>query len=143
LGVERIAYLDQRVATLDDAETVLENLRRCTPRTPETERRIKLGRFLFGGDAALKRAGELSGGERMRAGLACALLADEPPELLLLDEPGNHLDRDSLEQLEGALSCFEGAFIVVTHDRSLREAIGCDTVWALSRAGLEASWGSL
>ncbi|WP_305792511.1 hypothetical protein [Cedecea sp. FDAARGOS_727] len=61
-------------------------------------------------------SGLLSGGERLKAALACVLYADPAPELLLLDEPSNHLDLASLHALESMLSGYQGAFMVVSHD---------------------------
>src|SRR5262249_4161861 len=86
-GDIRIAVLDQKVDVLDDSLSILENVKRVASRRPNHELRILLGRFLFYHDAALKPASLLSGGERMRAGLACLLAADQAPELLILDEP--------------------------------------------------------
>src|SRR5262249_16755152 len=87
-----IGLLDQKVDVLDDSLSVLDNLKRTTKDRADFELRILLGRFLFYHDAALKPAGVLSGGERMRAGLACLLGADRAPEILILDEPTNNLD---------------------------------------------------
>src|SRR5215510_3724902 len=123
VGAERIGLLDQQVSSLDDSLTVLENLRRAAPLRPESELRTLLGRFLFIRDAALKPASVLSGGERMRAGLACLLGADQSPEILIADEPTNNLDLPSVEELVFALRGFGGALIVVSHDAAFIEEL--------------------
>ncbi|HEY7184436.1 MAG TPA: ABC-F family ATP-binding cassette domain-containing protein [Blastocatellia bacterium] len=125
-GAERIGFLDQTVSALDDSLTVLENLRRAAPSRPESDLRTLLGRFLFIRDAALKPASVLSGGERMRAGLACLLGADQSPEILILDEATNNLDLPSVEELASALRGFGGAMIVVSHDSTFIEEIGVE-----------------
>jgi ATPase subunit of ABC transporter with duplicated ATPase domains len=128
VGAERIGLLDQRVSSLDDSLTVLENLKRAAPLRPESELRTLLGRFLFIRDEALKPASVLSGGERMRAGLACMLGADQSPEILIADEPTNNLDLPSVEELVSALRGFGGALIVVSHDITFIEEIGVERV---------------
>jgi ATPase subunit of ABC transporter with duplicated ATPase domains len=69
-------------------------------------------------------SGQLSGGERLKAALACALYADPPARLLLLDEPGNHLDLASLAALEAMLGQYAGALVVVSHDEVFLERLG-------------------
>jgi ATPase subunit of ABC transporter with duplicated ATPase domains len=128
VGAGRIGLLDQRVSALDDSLTVLENLKRAAPLRPESELRTLLGRFLFIRDAALKPASILSGGERMRAGLACLLGADQSPEIFIADEPTNNLDLTSIEELVSALRGFGGAMIVVSHDAAFIEEIGVERV---------------
>jgi ATPase subunit of ABC transporter with duplicated ATPase domains len=123
---DRIALLDQHVSLLDPAARILDNLRRLNPTLSENEARATLARFAFRNRAAEQTAGTLSGGERLRAGLACVFARPEPPWLLLLDEPTNHLDLDSIEVLEQALSGFDGALIVVSHDDALLEAIAIE-----------------
>jgi len=128
VGAGRIGLLDQRVSALDDSLTVLENLKRAAPLRPEGELRTLLGRFLFIRDAALKPASILSGGERMRAGLACLLGADQSPEIFIADEPTNNLDLTSVEELVSALRGFGGAMILVSHDAAFVEEIGVERV---------------
>lgn len=79
---------------------------------------------MFRADAALQRVSSLSGGQMLRAGLACVLGGESPPDLLILDEPTNHLDIDSIETVEAGLRAFDGALIVVSHDEAFLEAIG-------------------
>jgi ATPase subunit of ABC transporter with duplicated ATPase domains len=121
---DRIAMLDQHVGLLDASASILDNLRRLNPDLSDNEARAALARFAFRNKAALQIAGTLSGGERLRAGLACVFARPKPPLLLLLDEPTNHLDLASIEVLERALLGFDGALIVVSHDRRFLQAIG-------------------
>jgi ATPase subunit of ABC transporter with duplicated ATPase domains len=124
VGVKRVTCLDQKAALLRPEWSVLENYRACNPGLSETDCRLTLARFLFRTDAVHKPAAALSGGERLRAGLACTLTAAVPPPLLLLDEPTNHLDLESLDNLEQALRGYTGALLVVSHDRTFLENIG-------------------
>ena len=120
----RVAYLSQRLDLLDDGISVAENLARSAPSLPLTRRRHLLAQFLFRGDAVDLAAGALSGGERLRATLACVLFAEPAPQLLLLDEPTNNLDLAGLTQLESALAAYRGAFVVVSHDPVFLGRIG-------------------
>jgi ATPase subunit of ABC transporter with duplicated ATPase domains len=121
---DRMAVLDQHVGLLDAGASVLDNLRRLNPDLSDNEAHAALARFAFRNKAALQMSGTLSGGERLRAGLACVFARPRPPLLLLLDEPTNHLDLTSIEVLEAALSGFDGALIAVSHDRTFLQAIG-------------------
>jgi ATPase subunit of ABC transporter with duplicated ATPase domains len=123
-GVERIGYLDQQVSLLRGDWSVLDNFRAWAPQLSETVCRLTLARFLFRTDAVHRRADTLSGGERLRAALACVLTGVAPPHLLLLDEPTNHLDLDSLANLEQALRLYTGALLIVSHDRTFLDAVG-------------------
>jgi ATPase subunit of ABC transporter with duplicated ATPase domains len=106
-------------------------MRRLNPELSGNEAHAALARFAFRNKAALQLAGTLSGGERLRAGLACVFARPEPPLLLLLDEPTNHLDLASIEELETALTNFDGALIVVSHDQAFLRAIGIEREIAL------------
>ncbi|SHH11170.1 ABC-F family ATP-binding cassette domain-containing protein [Streptoalloteichus hindustanus] len=130
----RVAHLSQRLDLLRPEWTVHESLRRFAPELSETQLRHRLAQFLFTGDRVRLPVAALSGGERLRATLACVLNAEPAPRLLLLDEPTNNLDLVSVEQLESALNAYEGAFLVVSHDRAFLSAIGV-TRWLELRDG--------
>ena len=122
---------DQHVGLLDPERSILENFRRINPDAEENFCRSALARYAFRADAALQRVATLSGGERMRAGLACVLAGGEMPELLILDEPTNHLDIDSIVEIEAGLREFSGALFVVSHDTAFLDAIGIERVISL------------
>jgi ATP-binding cassette, subfamily F, member 3 len=105
---------------LDLSLTPVETLSAKRPKLIVEEVRTQLGGFGFSADKALTRVGELSGGERARLMLALATL--DKPNLLILDEPTNHLDIDARNELLSALNDFDGAVVLVSHDRRLIEA---------------------
>lgn len=122
----RIAYLSQRLDLLDLDRTIAENFAAFAPNLPESQRMTLLARFLFRGARSQLPVGVLSGGERLRATLACVLFAEPAPQLLLLDEPTNNLDLVSVGQLESALAAYQGAFVVVSHDERFLAEIKVD-----------------
>ena len=125
-GDGRIAYLSQRLDLLDEQRSVLENLMSWAPTLSITRRRHLLAQFLFQDNRIDLPVSVLSGGERLRATLACVLFAEPAPHLLLLDEPTNNLDLVSVAQLESALNAYRGAFIVVSHDQRFLDAIAIE-----------------
>jgi ATPase subunit of ABC transporter with duplicated ATPase domains len=128
-----LAMLDQRVGILDPATSIRDNFRRLNPAVDENGCRAALARFMFRADAALQIVATLSGGQMLRAGLACVLGGARPPSLLILDEPTNHLDIDSIEAVEAGLRAYDGALLVVSHDEAFLEAIGITRPLALER----------
>ena len=122
----RSVMLDQRAAVLEDGESILDAFRRINPAATLNDAHAALARFLFRNTAAHQVVGSLSGGERLRAALACVLSGGAPPQLLILDEPTNHLDLASIEAVEQALSGYDGALLVVSHDPDFLDAIGIE-----------------
>ena len=116
-----IGYFAQhQLGTLRPDQSPLWHIQKLSPDVREQEIRNFLGSFNFIGDAALQKTEPFSGGEKAR--LALAMIVWQKPNLLLLDEPTNHLDLDMRHALTLALQSFQGALIVVSHDRSLLEA---------------------
>jgi ATPase subunit of ABC transporter with duplicated ATPase domains len=116
LHADRVGYLPQRLDGLDNDATVLDTVLAAAPAARPVEVRNQLARFLLRGATVERPVGSLSGGERFRVSLARLLLADPPPQLLVLDEPTNNLDLQSVDQLVDALRAYRGAVLVVSHD---------------------------
>jgi len=118
------AYLDQRLSLLQPGRTVMEELQDACPGTPVDVLRTRLAWLGLAARQVEQPAGRLSGGEQLKAALACALHAEPPAPLLLLDEPCNHLDLPSLQALEAMLRGYAGTLVVVSHDEDFLQAIG-------------------
>lgn len=118
--------MDQEAALLRPDETLIEAWRRLNPEGSPNDAHAALARFLFRNTAAHRTVGTLSGGERLRAALACVMTGVRPPALLVLDEPTNHLDLESIEAVEAALKSYDGALVVVSHDADFLDAVGVD-----------------
>jgi ATP-binding cassette subfamily F protein 3 len=123
----KLGYLSQHADELSagGARTVLEACVKRTGLTPGKARAL-LGTFLFSGEEVEKPLDGISGGERQR--LTLAILVSSGANVLILDEPTNHLDLDAREALEDALHAYEGALLLVSHDRALLDAVGSRTV---------------
>ena len=119
-GKMQVGYFAQhQVEELDIDDTPLQHMTRQMPDAKPSQVRGQLGRFGFSGDKAELKVRHLSGGERAR--LALALITRNAPHMMILDEPTNHLDVDAREALVQALNEYEGAVVVVSHDRHLLE----------------------
>ncbi|CZF80410.1 ABC transporter ATP-binding protein [Grimontia marina] len=119
-GVKIGYFAQHQLETLRDDETAIQHMMRLAPEATEQQLRDYLGSFGFHGDKALDVIAPFSGGEKAR--LVLALIVWQKPNLLLLDEPTNHLDLDMRAALTMALQSFEGAMVIVSHDRYLLRA---------------------
>ncbi len=119
-----VVGLDQDVRLLDPALSIRENYLRLNPHDDENACRGALARLAFRADIALKQVGVLSGGELLRAGLACTIGSSRPPNLLILDEPTNHLDLEAIAAIESGLRAYDGALLLASHDEDFLEAVG-------------------
>jgi len=117
------AYLDQHLAQLDPARSLLEQLGNAATPLEESALRTRLARLQLDARRVLQPCAQLSGGERLKAALALALWGGNPAQLLLLDEPTNHLDLESVQAFECALRDFPGALVVASHDQAFLQAL--------------------
>jgi ATP-binding cassette subfamily F protein 3 len=119
-GKLKVGYFTQyQVEELDGESSPIDHMRRLMPKAAPGAVRAQLGRFGFSGEKAMRAVATLSGGERAR--LALALITRDAPHLLILDEPTNHLDVDAREALVQALNGYDGAVVLVSHDRHMLE----------------------
>jgi ATP-binding cassette subfamily F protein 3 len=133
-------FAQHQLDELDGSLTPVQTLAHFRPKMNQTELRTRLGGMGLVGDKALTKVGLLSGGERARLMLALATL--DRPNLLLLDEPTNHLDIDAREELLSALNDYEGAVILISHDRRLIEST-MDRLLLVANGGVEPFDGDL
>ncbi len=133
-------FAQHTVESLHEGQTPIDHLREIAPGVSTQDFRDYLGRWQFPGDRAFEVIDGFSGGERAR--LALALIAWRKPNVLLLDEPTNHLDLEMREALAEALSDFDGAIVLVSHDRHLTGLV-CDTFWRVADGKVEEFNGDL
>ncbi len=137
----QVGYFAQhQLELLHGEHTPLEEMALLAPEATEQELRNYLGRFRFSGDRIDQKVIQFSGGEKAR--LVLALLIWQKPNLLLMDEPTNHLDLETREALTSALQEFQGAIVLVSHDRFLIEAV-CDQLMLVHQGQLDLFDGDL
>jgi ATP-binding cassette subfamily F protein 3 len=137
----RVGWFHQhQIEALDPADSPLDIIRRALPDDSEASRRSRLAQFGLSFDKQETTVANLSGGERAR--LLLNLVAMAAPHLLILDEPTNHLDIESRRALLDALNDYEGAVILVTHDRSLIELVS-DRLWLAADGHIKAFKGDM
>lgn len=139
-GLEIGYFAQHQLDQLRTDETPLEHMKRLAPDVREQDLRDFLGIYRFSGDFASSLVGPMSGGEKAR--LALALIAWKKPNLLVLDEPTNHLDMETREALTMALSTFEGAVLIVSHDRHLLRA-ATERLWLVHEGRVDEYDGDL
>lgn len=127
-----IRVLDQQCKFLNPALNLINNFQEINPRATQQEAYAALASMQFRNVHAEKKICDLSGGERIRAGLAISLLSKTPPQLIILDEPTNHLDLRSIKAIEEALINYQGAMIVISHDKTFMNNIHINREVSLS-----------
>lgn len=131
----KAALLDQQLSSLADTDTALSALQSANDRLGSAELRTRLALLGLDAQRLQRPVATLSAGERLKAALACVLYADPVPGLLLLDEPGNALDLDALQVLEGLLDQYRGSLIMASHDERLLQAMQPTHTLRVSTAG--------
>jgi ATP-binding cassette, subfamily F, member 3 len=139
-GLEVGYFAQHQLDMLDLDSSPLQHLARLAPQTREQELRNYLGGFGFGGDRVMDKVEPMSGGEKAR--LALSLIVWQKPNLLLLDEPSNHLDVETREALTTALAEFGGSMLLVSHDRHLLRTT-VDRFWIVADGGVQEFDGDL
>lgn len=139
-GLEVGYFAQHQLDMLDAGSTPLQHLQRMEPQSRELDLRTYLGSFGFSGDTVNSPVGPMSGGEKAR--LALALIVRRRPNLLLLDEPSNHLDVETREALAAALAEFGGSMLLVSHDRHLLRTT-VDNFWIVANGGVQEFDGDL
>ena len=132
LHTDRVRFLRQSADGLDDDRSAEANVRAAAPHIEDRELRNRLARFLIRGDAMTRPVSTLSGGERFRVALASLLLAEPAAQLLVMDEPTNTLDFDTVNHLVEALASYRGAILIVSHDQAFLDRLGITTTLELS-----------
>ena len=136
-----IGYFAQHeVDALNIQHSAYDHIVELMPDATEAERRARLARFGLGHDKVETKAKDLSGGEKAR--LLFSLISFHAPHMLVLDEPTNHLDIDSRAELMKALNDFDGAVLLISHDRNLLEAV-VDRLWCAEKGTISRFDGSL
>lgn len=124
MGIDKIAYLDQSISFLNKNLSLIDNFLQLNPQAKIFDAYRALAEFQFRNKDAEKKVSDLSGGEKIRAGLAISLMSTQPPQMIILDEPTNHLDLRSIEAIEAILKDYQGALLVISHDEAFLENIG-------------------
>ena len=136
-----IGYFAQHeIDAINTQQSAYDHVVELMPDATEAQRRARLARFGLGADKAETKAGDLSGGEKAR--LLFSLISFHAPHLLVLDEPANHLDMDSRAELIKALNGFDGAILIISHDRNLLESV-VDRLWIVDSGTVKTFEGSL
>ena len=136
-----IGYFAQHeIDALNPLQSAYDHVVDLMPDATEAQRRARLARFGLGHEKSETAAGNLSGGEKAR--LLFSLISFHAPHLLVLDEPANHLDMDSRAELIHALNGFEGAVLIISHDRNLLESV-VDRLWLVDKGSVATFEGSL
>ncbi len=136
-----IGYFAQhQIDSLNPTHSAYDHVRELMPEATEAQRRARLARFGLGIKNAETKASDLSGGEKAR--LLFSLISFHAPHLLVLDEPANHLDMDSRAELIKSLNEYDGAVLVISHDRNLLESV-VDRLWLVDKGHVNTYEGSL
>jgi ATPase subunit of ABC transporter with duplicated ATPase domains len=135
----KAVYIDQDYSQVIGTLTVFEQVQKFNINNlPEHELKIRLNRFLFTKEHWDKKCASLSGGEKMRLMLCCLVIANQAPDVMVLDEPTNNLDIQNIEILTNAIVDYPGTLIVVSHDQHFLRVVGAEREIVLERAPAQA-----